>query len=75
VNYSEFETIQKIKKSAAGIRKQEKELAKRGKSFTEKPTANPKAWSRQEYGSPNRSSFGGSRYLDASDNCGNEGEA
>jgi hypothetical protein len=35
VNYSEFETIQKIKKSAAGIRKQEKELAKREKALEE----------------------------------------
>jgi len=35
VNYSEFETIQKIKKSAAAIRKEEKELAKREKALAE----------------------------------------
>jgi hypothetical protein len=35
VNYSEFETIQKIKKSAAVIRKEEKELAKREKALAE----------------------------------------
>ena len=36
MNYSQFETIQKIKKSAAAIRKEEKELAKREKAFAEK---------------------------------------
>ncbi len=36
MNYSQFETIQKIKKSAAAIRKEEKELAKREKALTEK---------------------------------------
>jgi hypothetical protein len=36
VNYSQFETIQKIKKSAAAIRKEEKELAKREKALAEK---------------------------------------
>ena len=37
MNYSEFETIQKIKKSAAAIRKEEeKELAKREKALAEK---------------------------------------
>jgi hypothetical protein len=36
VNYSEFEIIQKIKKSAAAIRKEEKELAKREKALAEK---------------------------------------
>ena len=35
MNYSEFETIQKIKKSAAAIRKEEKELAKREKALAE----------------------------------------
>jgi hypothetical protein len=35
VNYSEFEIIQKIKKSAAAIRKEEKELAKREKALGE----------------------------------------
>jgi hypothetical protein len=35
VNYSQFETIQKIKKSAAAIRKEEKELAKREKALGE----------------------------------------
>jgi hypothetical protein len=35
VNYSEFETIQKIKKSAAAIRKEEKELEKREKALAE----------------------------------------
>jgi len=35
VNYSEFETIRKIKKSAAAIRKEEKELAKREKALAE----------------------------------------
>jgi hypothetical protein len=35
VNYSEFETIQKVKKSAAAIRKEEKELAKREKALAE----------------------------------------
>jgi hypothetical protein len=35
VNYSEFEAIQKIKKSAAAIRKEEKELAKREKALAE----------------------------------------
>jgi hypothetical protein len=36
VNYSQFETIQKIKKSAAAIRKEEKELAKSEKTLAEK---------------------------------------
>jgi len=36
VDYSQFETIQKIKKSAAAIRKEEKELAKREKTLAEK---------------------------------------
>ena len=35
MNYSQFETIQKIKKSAAAIRKEEKELAKREKALAE----------------------------------------
>ena len=35
MNFSEFETIQKIKKSAAAIRKQEKELAKQEKTLAE----------------------------------------
>jgi hypothetical protein len=35
VNYSEFEIIQKIKKSAAAIRKEEKELAKRERALAE----------------------------------------
>lgn len=35
MNLSEFETIQRIKKSAAAIRKQEKELAKQEKALTE----------------------------------------
>jgi uncharacterized protein YhaN len=35
VNFSEFETIQRIKKSAAAIRKQEKELAKQEKALAE----------------------------------------
>ena len=35
MNFSEFETIQKIKKSAAAIRKQEKELAKQEKVLAE----------------------------------------
>lgn len=35
MNYSEFETIQKIKKSAAAIRKEERELAKREKALAE----------------------------------------
>lgn len=35
MNYSEFETIQKIKKSASAIRKEEKELAKREKALAE----------------------------------------
>lgn len=35
MNFSEFETIQKIKKSAAAIRKQEKELAKQEKALAE----------------------------------------
>jgi hypothetical protein len=35
VNFSEFETIQKIKKSAAAIRKEDKELAKREKILAE----------------------------------------
>jgi hypothetical protein len=36
VNFSEFETIQKIKKSAAAIRKQERDLAKQEKALAEK---------------------------------------
>ena len=35
MKYSELETIQKIKKSAAAIRKQEKELAKRERAVAE----------------------------------------
>ena len=35
MNFSEFETIQKIKKSAAAIRKHEKELAKQEKVLAE----------------------------------------
>ena len=35
MNYSQFETIQKIKKSAAAIRKEEKELAKREKALAD----------------------------------------
>ena len=35
MNYSEFETIQKIKKSAAAIHKEEKELAKREKALAD----------------------------------------
>ena len=35
MNFSEFETIQRIKKSAAAIRKQEKELAKQQKALAE----------------------------------------
>ena len=35
MNFSEFEIIQKIKKSAAAIRKQEKELAKQEKILTD----------------------------------------
>ena len=35
MNFSEFETIQKIRKSAAAIRKQEKELAKQEKALAE----------------------------------------
>ena len=35
MNFSEFETIQKINKSAAAIRKQEKELAKQEKALAE----------------------------------------
>ena len=35
MNFSEFETIQKIRKSAAAIRKEEKELAKREKALAE----------------------------------------
>ena len=35
MNFSEFETIQKIKKSAAAIRKHEKELAKQEKALAE----------------------------------------
>ncbi len=35
VNFSEFETIQKIKKSAAAIRKQEKELEKQEKALAQ----------------------------------------
>ena len=35
MNYSEFEIIQKVKKSAAAIRKEEKELAKREKALAE----------------------------------------
>lgn len=35
MNFSDFETIQKIKKSAAAIRKQEKELAKQEKTLAE----------------------------------------
>ena len=35
MNYSEFEIIQKIKKSAAAIRKEEKELAKRERALAE----------------------------------------
>ena len=35
MNYSEFETIQKIKKSAAAIRKEEKELTKRERALAE----------------------------------------
>jgi hypothetical protein len=35
VNYSEFETIQTIKESAAAIRKEEKELAKLEKALAE----------------------------------------
>lgn len=36
MDYSQFETIQKIKKSAAAIRKEEKELAKRENALAEK---------------------------------------
>jgi hypothetical protein len=36
VNYSQFETIQKIKKSAAARPKEEKDLAKREKALAEK---------------------------------------
>ena len=35
MNFSEFETIQRIKKSAAAIRKQENELAKQEKALAE----------------------------------------
>ena len=35
MNFSEFDTIQRIKKSAAAIRKQEKELAKQEKALAE----------------------------------------
>ena len=35
MDYSRFETIQKIKKSAAAIRQEEKELAKREKALAE----------------------------------------
>ena len=35
MNFSEFEAIQKIRKSAAAIRKQEKELAKQEKALAE----------------------------------------
>ena len=35
MNFSEFETIQRIKKSAVAIRKQEKELAKQEKALAE----------------------------------------
>jgi len=35
MNFLEFETIQKIKKSAAAIRKHEKELAKQEKALAE----------------------------------------
>ena len=35
MNFSDFETIQKIKKSAAAIRKQERELAKQEKALAE----------------------------------------
>ena len=35
MNFSEFETVQKIKKSASAIRKQQRELAKQEKAVTE----------------------------------------
>jgi hypothetical protein len=75
VNYSQFGTIQKIKKSAAAIRKEEKELAKREKALAEKQLLVQRLGLNENVEAPTVRASAEAVNFDASKNCGNEGEA